>query len=196
MRDLDEVDMEILRLLIEDARRPYSSIADEVKLSAPTVSDRIDRLEEEGIIRQFTVDIDRLKIESGIPVLVDLRVAADEVESVSADLEATDAVEHVFTTADARIVFQAHVKDSDVRGFLAGVVDLAAVHEYEVDLLTKVAWAPQVNGTRFALACDECGNSVTSEGVTTRLNGSVYHFCCTSCQGNFESRYDRFDEAA
>lgn len=195
MRELDEIDMEILRLLIEDARRPYSSIAEKVDLSAPTVSDRIDRLEDEGIIRQFTVDIDRLKLEEGIPVLVDLRVESDALESVSADLKAEDVVEHVFTTADARIVFQAHVKDADVRGFLSNVVDATAIKEFDVDLLTEVMWAPQVNGTRFALVCDECDNSVTSEGVTTRLNGSVYHFCCTSCQGNFESRYDRFEEA-
>ncbi|WP_458190308.1 winged helix-turn-helix transcriptional regulator [Haladaptatus sp. NG-WS-4] len=196
MRELDEIDLEILRLLIEDSRRPYSSIADMVDLSAPTVSDRIDRLEDEGIIRQFTVDVDRLKLEEGIPVLVDLCIESTALESVSADLEATDVVEHLFTTADSRIVFQAHVKDADIRGFLANVVDPTVIQEFDVDLLSKVTWAPQVNGTRFALACDECGNSVTSEGVTTRLDGSVYHFCCTSCQGNFELRYDRFDEAA
>ncbi|GAA0196188.1 AsnC family transcriptional regulator [Haladaptatus pallidirubidus] len=196
MRKLDEVDMEILRVLIEDARRPYSSIAEMVNLSAPTVSDRIDRLEEEGIIRQFTVDVDRHKLEEGIPVLVDLSIESTAVESVSADLEATDVVEHLFMTADSRVVFQAHVKNADIRGFLASVVDTTVIQEFDVDLLVKVTWAPQMNGTRFALDCDECGNNVTSEGVTTQLNGSVYHFCCTSCQGNFESRYDRFDEAA
>ena len=195
MRELDEIDMKILRLLIEDARRPYSSIAEHVDLSAPTVSDRLDRLEDEGVIRQFTVDIDRLKLEEGIPVLVDLHVESDAVTSVSSDLKVADAVEHVFTTADARVVFQAHVKEADVWKFLGEVLDPAVIKEFDVDLLTEVAWAPQVDGTRFALACDECGNSVTSEGVTARLNGAVYHFCCTSCQGNFESRYDQFEKA-
>ncbi len=39
MRDLDETDLEILQLLMSNARRPYSDIADIVSLSAPAVSD-------------------------------------------------------------------------------------------------------------------------------------------------------------
>ena len=61
-RDLDKIDLEIVRLLSEDARRPFSDIAEHVGLSPPAVSDRVDRLQEQGIIRQFTVDIDRQKL--------------------------------------------------------------------------------------------------------------------------------------
>jgi DNA-binding Lrp family transcriptional regulator len=46
MRDLDETDLEILQLLLSDARRPYSDIAETVGLSAPAVSDRVSRLRE------------------------------------------------------------------------------------------------------------------------------------------------------
>ncbi|MFW6449287.1 MAG: Lrp/AsnC family transcriptional regulator, partial [Halobacteriota archaeon] len=56
MSDLDDLDLEILELLIDDARRPYSDIADAVDVSGPTVSDLVDRLVDRGVIRRFTVD--------------------------------------------------------------------------------------------------------------------------------------------
>ncbi|MFC6725497.1 Lrp/AsnC family transcriptional regulator, partial [Halobium palmae] len=59
MRDLDDTDREILRLLLANARRPYSDIAEHVGLSAPAVSDRVERLQELGVVRGFTLDLDR-----------------------------------------------------------------------------------------------------------------------------------------
>lgn len=58
-RNLDEIDLEIVRLLADDARRPFNDIADRVGLSPPAVSDRVDRLREQGVIQRFTIDIDR-----------------------------------------------------------------------------------------------------------------------------------------
>jgi len=74
MRDLDETDLEILSLLAEDARRPFSEIGDRVGLSGPAVSDRVTRLEETGVIKRFTVDVDRTKLRAGVPVLVDVEL--------------------------------------------------------------------------------------------------------------------------
>jgi len=83
MRDLDETDLEILSLLAEDARRPFSEIGgDRVGLSGPAVSDRVTRLEETGVIKRFTVDVDRTKLRAGVPVLVDveLPVGAESID--------------------------------------------------------------------------------------------------------------------
>jgi DNA-binding Lrp family transcriptional regulator len=104
MHERDDTDAEILRLLVEDARRPYSDIADVVDLSAPAVRDRIERLREVGIIRRFTVDVDRSQLRAGVPVLIDVAVVPSAVERVRTALEAADGVEHVFVTADAHVV--------------------------------------------------------------------------------------------
>ncbi|WP_114579476.1 AsnC family transcriptional regulator [Saliphagus sp. LR7] len=50
MPELDSTDAVILELLLEDARRSYREIADEVGLSPPTVSNRVDRLRDLGVI--------------------------------------------------------------------------------------------------------------------------------------------------
>ncbi|MEF8867891.1 MAG: Lrp/AsnC family transcriptional regulator, partial [Haloarculaceae archaeon] len=128
MRDLDETDLEILRLLLADARRPYSDIAEAVDLSPPAVSDRVARLREAGVIRRFTLDVDRSQLREGIPVLVELALdAGSEVPSVRETLLEAGPVEHVFTTAAADLVLYARVPDGDVAGWLDGTLDGADV---------------------------------------------------------------------
>jgi len=58
-RELDAIDREILYELQRDARRTSSrDVADALDISASTVRNRIDRLEQMGVIRGYHVDID------------------------------------------------------------------------------------------------------------------------------------------
>ena len=56
--DLDGVDMRILRILAEDARTSVAEIARVVGMSAPSVSERIKRLQDNGTIEGYTIRID------------------------------------------------------------------------------------------------------------------------------------------
>ncbi|WP_435318221.1 Lrp/AsnC family transcriptional regulator [Haloarchaeobius sp. TZWSO28] len=144
MRDLDDTDLNILRLLLEDASRTYSDIADVVGVSPPTVSDRIDRLRSMGIIRRFTIDIDMDKLSDGVAVLAEVDLCPtidDDVLDRFADLPAVD---HAYLTADSRVVLKANVARGEVRELLAGAVDLDRVENYEVSLLSADRWEPQV----------------------------------------------------
>ncbi|MFC6758173.1 MULTISPECIES: AsnC family transcriptional regulator [Haloarcula] len=196
MRDLDETDMEILELLLANARRPYSEIAETVGLSAPAVSDRVARLEEAGVINRFTLDVDRSQLRSGIPVLVSIEPSTDDPAALRSSLLETDAVEHVFTTAEADLVVFARVPDNDIAGWLADTVDMDDVSDFEVELLAGAAWSPDLGGTEFALSCAQCGNTVDSEGTAARLDGSLYQFCCPSCEARFEEKYAELQEGA
>jgi len=198
MRTLDDVDREILRLLLEDARRPYSDIADQVDLSAPAVSDRVDRLEEIGVIDGFSVRIDDETVSEGIQTLVTLTVSTDAVDAVEesrAALVASDRVDHVFVAIDGTIQFITTV-EGEVRPFLAETVGLAAVEDVEVTMLASNEWTPYLGEAELAIDCVECENTVGSEGETARIDGTRYHFCCGSCLANFEARYDQFEEGA
>ncbi|MHA1195072.1 MAG: Lrp/AsnC family transcriptional regulator [Promethearchaeota archaeon] len=59
MKNLDEKDRRILEMLIEDSRRPYREIAEEIGLSESTVRKRVIRMQQEGIIEKFTIKICR-----------------------------------------------------------------------------------------------------------------------------------------
>lgn len=194
MRGLDDTDREILQLLLEDARRPYSDIADTVDLSAPAVSDRVDRLQELGVLRRFTVDIDRSRLHDGVSLLVTIDTAPGTATRVRDRLSETDAVETIYRTVDSRVVCTATLEERDVEDLLAGLDD--DIRTYDVRLLADREWSPRVGPVEFAPECAECGNTVTSEGETVRLDGERYHFCCDSCRENFLAAYERLQEGA
>ncbi|RLM53348.1 AsnC family transcriptional regulator [Halobellus sp. Atlit-31R] len=196
MSALDETDVRILELLVADARRPYSDIAESVDLSPPAVSDRIERLRESGVIRRFTVDLDRSQLRAGVPVLVTLELPSGVVEAVRDDVVGAEAVEHVFVTAESDVVFHARLRADAVREQLDRLVDLSRVDDYEVTVVGDVEWNPAVGGAEFALSCAECGNTVTSEGRSERFDGERYHFCCPSCLAQFRERYEQFEADA
>lgn len=58
----DRIDMAILRALREDSRRTLNQIGVEVGLSATACWARIKRLEAEGVIKRYTIDMDRAKL--------------------------------------------------------------------------------------------------------------------------------------
>lgn len=59
--ELDPVDLQLLYLLERNSRSTLTEMADVLSISPNTVSNRLERLEEEGIINGYTVDIDYRK---------------------------------------------------------------------------------------------------------------------------------------
>ncbi|EUB95318.1 transcriptional regulator, AsnC family [Rhizobium sp. CF080] len=70
---LDAVDVAILAALDANARLPVSELARMVGMSAPGVADRVRRLEESGVIRGFTLDVDTRMLGYPIRALVRIR---------------------------------------------------------------------------------------------------------------------------
>lgn len=54
---MDELDRNILDMLEEDGRMPFTRIADELDVSEGTVRNHVDAMLEEGIIKRFTVEV-------------------------------------------------------------------------------------------------------------------------------------------
>jgi DNA-binding Lrp family transcriptional regulator len=63
---LDSLDLEILRLLQEDASLTNKEIAAKVYKSVATVHERIRKLKEEGYIKAVVAILDRKKINKGL----------------------------------------------------------------------------------------------------------------------------------
>jgi len=93
-------------------------------------------------------------------------------------------------TADAHIVVHATLDSAGIDGLLS-TVDTDRIRDITVRLLSSTTWTPQIGEAELAVDCDECGNAVTSEGETAVIGGAQYHFCCGSCLGRFEDRFDR-----
>ncbi|PSP70538.1 ArsR family transcriptional regulator, partial [Halobacteriales archaeon QH_6_68_27] len=153
-------------------------------------------LEELGVVRGFTADIDRTKLRAGTPVLVTVDAVPGTATALVDELADADRVEHVFESADDEVVFSAVVEDGDPLPLLRRHGDLDDIQGYDVSVLRRRAWSPSVEGVELALTCDECGNTVTSEGETERIDGEQYHFCCGSCRDSFVEMYEDLREGA
>ena len=64
--ELDDTDRRILNLLVQDAKLPYSEIARQLHVSGGTIHVRMTRLEEMGVVRGATLDLDLQKVGYGI----------------------------------------------------------------------------------------------------------------------------------
>jgi len=60
--DLNETDQKILKVLLEDARFSSRQIAKNVGVSVGTVLSRIKKMEDEGLIKGYSVLIDHEKL--------------------------------------------------------------------------------------------------------------------------------------
>ena len=196
MRDLDDTDRRLIRLLLVDARRPYSELAEAVDLSAPAVSDRVDRLQELGVVERFTLDLDRSQLRDGIRLAVTLSVAPGETAAVREALAGVAGVEHVFETADGRLFVVGTLPDAAVREHLAPAFETGAVEAVDVSPLVGDDRYPGLGEATLGLDCAECSNTVTSEGVTATVGGEAHEFCCESCETRFRERYERMEQGA
>ena len=66
---LDSKDLAILRLLQENARITVKEISDKIHLSTTPVHERIKRMEESGVIRQYATLVDHAKVKKGLMVI-------------------------------------------------------------------------------------------------------------------------------
>jgi len=65
----DEKDLAILRLLQQNAKITVREIAAQVHLSPTPVHERIKRMEEAGVIRQYVTLVDHTKVKKGLMVI-------------------------------------------------------------------------------------------------------------------------------
>ena len=77
--DLDDIDRQILALMQENCRLPLAKIGEQVGLSAPSVMERVKKLEDGGIITAF------IGVSTGHPHAID--TFEREIESLDDVLE-------------------------------------------------------------------------------------------------------------
>jgi len=66
---LDQKDLLILKQLQENARITIKEISDKMHLSTTPVHERIKRMEEAGVIKQYATLVDHTKVKKGLMVI-------------------------------------------------------------------------------------------------------------------------------
>ena len=81
-RLFDRLDIAILRALQDNSRRTLNEIGIEVGLSATACWTRIKRLEAEGVIKRYTIDMDRAKLGFRDSVIVQATLESHSDETL------------------------------------------------------------------------------------------------------------------
>lgn len=107
MTALDEVDRQILAEYLKDARRSSREIARQIGVSTTTVITRTKRMENEGIIKGYTVMLDHEKLGYDITAITEITVSKGrlvDVEREVAKIPSTCAVYDVTGEIDCIVI--------------------------------------------------------------------------------------------
>ncbi len=125
--DIDPVDAKILRALARDARTSTAELSRAVGLSAPSVSERVKRLEESGVIGGYSVKINAAAL--GLPLAAWLRIRPipGQLQKVAEILKALpEIVECDRVTGEDCFIARAHLRSvGDLEALIDQIIPYA-----------------------------------------------------------------------
>lgn len=117
MTTIDDIDRKILYALSEDARLSVERVAERVSLSATPVRRRIRQLEEAGIIRRYTVDINMKACGYGLQLFALIKLQSRDRETIHEFEERVRALPEVtscnLVTGPHDYILQLKLKDME-----------------------------------------------------------------------------------
>ena len=105
--NLDETDVKVLKALTEDARLSSRQVAKQCGISIGTVLSRIKKMEEEGLIKGYTVLLDQEKLGYELTVVTEITVSKGrllEMENEIARIPNVCCVYDLTGLSDAAII--------------------------------------------------------------------------------------------
>ncbi|MBN2334550.1 Lrp/AsnC family transcriptional regulator [Candidatus Bathyarchaeota archaeon] len=134
---LDRLDLRIIRSLNQNARKPYSTIAGELEVSDATVRKRVNRMVDEGIIKQFNLLLDYHKIGRIVKAFIGLRINPGKLMNVVKHLEDNPDVQVLYrTTGNVDLFVEVIFKDmEELKQFLEQELNLEGIAYSEVTVV-------------------------------------------------------------
>ena len=106
--------IELIKILEENAREPFVSIAKRFGVSETAIRKRVRKLEQEGIIKRYTVEVDYKELGFKIHALIGVDTLPESYLNVIEKLKSMDRVKHLYSsTGDHMLMIEAILKDSN-----------------------------------------------------------------------------------
>ena len=86
MKEIDDLDKEILSMLSQDSTKKLRPIAEVLNRSPTTINKHKEELEQEGIIKSYTINIDYEKLGYDIIALIELTISKGKMIEVEHDI--------------------------------------------------------------------------------------------------------------
>ena len=111
---MDETDEKILSALVENSRMPISKISQKTNIPDSTISNRIKKLEKNGVIEKYTTILDPEKDGINVSAIIIIQTETEKHENVEKELPKLKEVTDVYTVSgeyDILIKLWAHTLD-------------------------------------------------------------------------------------
>ena len=79
---LDELDIDILKVLENDARISYRKISEELNISVGTVHNRIEKLKEQNIIKGYLLQLNEQKLKYKLKAVISLEITGSKIREI------------------------------------------------------------------------------------------------------------------
>ena len=139
---LDDVDLKILQALQEDSRQTFTALGESLGLAHSTVYDRIRRMEEQKVIKNYTalVDAERIGLKT-ITAMVTVYTEPKETEKVAEKLAESPEVLEVYTSLSEELLIIAKIiaaNQESLHDFIAdSIAPLPGVLRIRTSMITK-----------------------------------------------------------
>jgi DNA-binding Lrp family transcriptional regulator len=115
VEQLDDKDLQLLRLLQKNAKLTVKELAKEVNLSTSPVFERVKRLEQEGFVKRYAAVLDAEKLNRGFTVFCQIKLKIHD-RSVGYDfvkeiLEIEEVAECYNISGDFDFLLKVQVRD-------------------------------------------------------------------------------------
>jgi len=137
---LDELDVAILRRLNADARKSFRDIARELRVSISTISNRVKRLEHEGIILGYIPVLDEKKLGYDVLAVIGIRISKGKLLEVQRKIGREDKVVDVYdVTGEYDSVIIARVRNTkELDAFIKRLVAMENVERTYTQVVLNV----------------------------------------------------------
>ena len=107
-------DFELIKLLMKNSRTPYVKLGELLGVSETAIRKRVRKLEEEGVIRRYTIEVDPKKLGFKVNALIGLDTVSERFIAVIEELKAMEEVLGLYSASgDHMILLECWFKDSD-----------------------------------------------------------------------------------
>lgn len=188
---IDFVDLEILRTLQRDSRTSYSDLASAVGISRPTAKARIERLEQKGIIKKFTIIVDRGAIVKNTVLLVQMNARKPD-ETAKALREFEEILEIYEVMGERNLACKAVVQSmEELRDLIEKINELDVT---DLNALITLKTLKEEHETKIgpeigvSLECEYCGKQITGSSYKFKAHNVERYFCCTVCLKSYRKK--------
>jgi len=130
---IDQTDFKILKLLGENSRIQWKELGQKIHMTGQAVGNRIRRLEDLGIIDQYTIAINRIKLGQIVTAFVTVFVKTANHELFKSFFKKEEAISEVHrTSGDGCYLLKTHfVSNEALDSFLGRLLEYG---NYRVNL--------------------------------------------------------------